>query len=155
MTTRVVEQVAIVAPPEKVWAAVTDWERQSEWMALTTVTAQAGEAGVGQRLTAVTGIGPLAFTDPMEVTRWEPPHRADVRHLGRVVRGTGTFLMEPVPGGTRLVWIEELQLPLGVLGQAGYALVGPAFQLLLRASLRRLAQQLEAPARTRLAGSPR
>lgn len=149
-----VERVSIVAPPAKVWDAVTDWERQAEWMLLTEVTAE-GAAGVGQRLTAVTGIGPLGFSDPMEVTRWEPPHRVDMQHHGRVVRGTGTFLFEPVPGGTRLVWIEELELPLGPLGEAGFALVGPALGQLLRISLGRLARQLEAPARTRLASSTR
>ena len=33
------ERVAIAAPPEAVFAAVADWEGQSEWVALTTVTA--------------------------------------------------------------------------------------------------------------------
>jgi hypothetical protein len=77
------------------------------------------------------------------VTRFDPPHRIDVRHLGRVVRGTGTFLVEPAPGGAFLVWVEDVDLPLGVVGRAGFAVVGPAFRLLLRRSLRRLARQVE------------
>jgi uncharacterized protein YndB with AHSA1/START domain len=150
---RVSERVSVVAPLETVWEAVTDWEGQRTWVLLTTVTVEEGEPGVGQRLTAVTGIGPLAFADHMEVTRWEPPHRVDVRHLGRVVRGTGTFTFEPVPGGARFTWIEDLEPPLGPLGAAAFALARPAMELLLRFSLRRLTNRLEAPARARLGGS--
>ena len=82
------------------------------------------------------------FSDPMEVTRFEPPSRIDVRHLGRVVRGTGTFLVEPAPGGAWFIWAEDVDLPLGIADQLGFA-VGPAFRLLLRRSLRRLARRVE------------
>jgi hypothetical protein len=88
----------------------------------------------------------------MEVTRFEPPHRVDVRHLGRVVRGTGTFLVEPAPGGAWFVWAEDVDLPLGVVGRLGFAVVGPAFRLLLRRSLRRLARRVES--RPHLRGRP-
>ncbi len=80
---------------------------------------------------------------PMEVTRWEPPRRVDVRHLGRVVRGTGTFTVSPAPGGAWLSWAEDLDLPLGALGRLGFALVRPAFELMLRRSLARLARHVE------------
>jgi uncharacterized protein YndB with AHSA1/START domain len=152
---RVAERVAMVAPPDKVWEAVTDWEGQRTWVLLTTVTVDEGEPGVGQRLTAVTGIGPLAFADHMEVTHWEPPHRVDVRHLGRVVRGTGTFSFEPVPGGTRFTWVEDLEPPFGVPGRVAFALARPAMELMLRFSLRRLTHRLEAAARARLGGAAR
>jgi Polyketide cyclase / dehydrase and lipid transport len=137
------ERVAIAAPPEAVFAAVADWEGQSDWVALTTVTADGGPHRVGERLVAETRVGRVGFADPMEVTRFDPPHRIDVRHLGRVVQGTGTFLVEPAPGGAWFVWVEDVDLPLGVVGRAGFAVVGPAFRLLLRRSLRRLARQVE------------
>ena len=38
-------------------------------------------------LRAVTAIGPVGFTDTMEIVEWDPPHRCVVRHTGRVVRG--------------------------------------------------------------------
>jgi hypothetical protein len=79
----------------------------------------------------------------MEVTRFEPPSRIDVRHLGRVVRGTGTFLVTPAPGGAFLAWAEDVDLPFGAVGRAGFVVVGPAFRLLLRRSLRRLARRVE------------
>jgi hypothetical protein len=140
---RLEERVAIAAPPEAVFAAVADWEGQSEWVALTRVTGDGGPHRVGERLVAETGVAGIGFRDPMEVTRFDPPHRIDVRHLGRVVRGTGIFRVEPAPGGAFLVWVEDVDLPLGVAGRLGFTVVGPAFRLLLRRSLRRLARQVE------------
>jgi carbon monoxide dehydrogenase subunit G len=137
------ERVAVAAPPEAVFAAVADWEGQSDWVAFTKVTADAGPHRVGERLVAVTKVAGIGFSDPMEVTRWEPPRRVDVRHLGRVVRGTGTFLVEPAPGGAWFVWAEDVDLPLGAVGRLGFAVVGPTFRLLLRRSLRRLARRIE------------
>ena len=143
------ERVAVAAPPEKVFRAVTDWDGQSEWMVLTTVSADGGPHRAGERLVAVTGVAGVGFRDPMEVTLWDPPHRADVRHLGRVVRGTGTFLVEPAPGGAWLVWAEDLDLPGGAAGRIGFRAVAPLFRAMLRRSLRRLARQVEAGRRGR------
>jgi carbon monoxide dehydrogenase subunit G len=147
------ERVAVAAPPEAVFAAVADWEGQSAWVAFTTVTADGGPHRVGERLEAVTKVAGVGFSDPMEVTRWEPPRRIDVRHHGRVLRGTGRFLVEPAPGGAWFVWSEDLDLPLGVAGRLGFAVVGPAFRLMLRRSLRRLARMVESGPRPR--GGPR
>jgi uncharacterized protein YndB with AHSA1/START domain len=138
------ERVAVAAPPQVVWEALTDWEGQSGWMVATTVTADPDGHRVGERLTAVTRVAGVGFSDPMEVVRWDPPRRVDVAHLGRVVRGTGTFAVEPAPGGAWCVWAEDLHLPLGPLGRFGFALLRPAFQLMLRRSLRRLAHRVEA-----------
>ena len=138
------ERVAVAAPPEAVFAAVADWEGQSAWVAFTTVTADGGPHRVGERLLAVTKVAGVGFSDPMEVTRWEPPRRVDVRHHGRVLRGTGTFLVEPAPGGAWFVWSEDLDLPLGAAGRFGFAVVGPVFRRMLRCSLRRLARMVEA-----------
>jgi carbon monoxide dehydrogenase subunit G len=144
VTVRVCEQVAVAAPPEAVWDAVVDWERQGEWVAFTTVSAEPGGHGVGERLTAVTRLGPVGFVDPMEVTGWDPPRRVDVRHLGRVVRGTATFRVEPAPGGARFSWVEDVEIPFGRAGLVGFRVAEPLVRLLLRRSLRRMARQLEA-----------
>jgi len=143
------ERVAVAAPPEAVFAAVADWEGQSAWVAFTTVTADGGPHRVGERLLAVTKVAGVGFSDPMEVTRWEPPRRVDVHHHGRVLRGTGTFLVEPAPGGAWFVWSEDLDLPLGAAGRFGFAVVGPVFRRMLRRSLRRLARMVEATPRPR------
>jgi carbon monoxide dehydrogenase subunit G len=143
MSVQLTARVAVAAPPETVFEAVSDWEAQSEWVALTTVTVEPGGHRVGERLTAVTGLAGLAFSDPMEVTCWEPPRRVVVRHLGRVVRGTGTFTVSPAPGGAWFTWAEDLDLPLGAVGRLGFALVRPAFELMLRRSVARLGRRVE------------
>ncbi len=143
MGTVVEERVAVAAPPEVVWEALTDWEGQTGWMVATTVSAEPGSRRVGGRLTALTRVAGVGLSDPMEVTRWDPPRRVDVVHLGRVVRGTGTFAVEPAPGGAWCVWVEDLDLPLGSLGRLGFVPLRPLFQLMLRRSLRRLARQVE------------
>jgi carbon monoxide dehydrogenase subunit G len=141
---RITEQVTVAKPPRAVWDAVVDWRRQGEWVAFTTVSAEPGGHQVGERLTAVTKVGPVGFADVMEVTRWDPPRRVDVKHLGNVVRGTATFRVEPAPGGSRFFWVEDIDIPLGVLGLAGFSLVEPLVRLMLRRSMRRLVRQLEA-----------
>jgi uncharacterized protein YndB with AHSA1/START domain len=141
-----VEQVDVDAPPEQVWAALVDWDRQGEWMLLTDVHTVDGDGqGVGGRLAAVTGLRlpggrRLGVRDAMLITGWEFPRRVDVRHTGRVVRGTGSFEVRPRgDGGSTFVWTEGLDLPLGVLGRAGWPLVRPLMAAGVRFSLRRFA----------------
>jgi uncharacterized protein YndB with AHSA1/START domain len=143
---RLAVDVLVDAPPEAVWAAVTDWERQSEWMLGTTVRGTAGGGvGVGGGIEAFTGVGRLGFLDTMVVTEWDPPRLCTVRHTGRVVRGDGWFEVFALPGGrSRFVWAEELDLPLGALGRVGWTLVRPAFAAGVRLSLQRLARAVEA-----------
>ena len=139
-------QVDVDAPPEQVWAALVDWDRQGEWMLLTDVRAGAQDGqGVGGRLAAVTGVKVpglrrLGVLDTMLITSWDAPRRVDVRHTGRVVRGTGTFEVRPrAGGGSTFVWTEGLDLPLGALGRLGWPLVKPAMVAGVRLSLKRFA----------------
>ena len=99
-----------------------------------------GGHGVGGRIEATTGIGPLGLVDEMEVTGWDPPHGAYVKHLGRFVRGTAAFEVRPRPGGSTFVWTEDLDLPLGAAGRVGFRLVRPLIAYGLRLSLRRFAR---------------
>lgn len=135
--------VDVAADPETVFAAVVDWQRQGEWIPLTRVRVLAGEPGLGQRVIARTGVGPVGFDDPMTVTWWDPPHRCEVLHTGRVVRGSGAFVVEPAPGGSRFTWEERVLVPGGPLAP----LLWPLGRLVSRASLawaqRRLARLLE------------
>ncbi len=82
--------------PQAAWDVVMDWERQSRWMLLTRVWAtEQGGAGVGGGVAARTSVGALGFTDDMVITHWEPPRECTVKHLGKLVRGTGTFTITP------------------------------------------------------------
>ncbi len=141
----VVLSVDVDASPEAVWAGLSDWGRQGEWMFGTQVwQATPGPTDVGTRLAAFTGLGPVGFVDTMAVTHWDPPRRCLVRHDGRVVRGAGAFEVEPLPDGrARLWWSEWLELPLGRLGQVGWVVSAPLFVAGVRLSLRRFARWVE------------
>ena len=138
---RLALSIDVDAPAEATWDAAVDWARQGEWMLGTRVTPTAGNGvGVGGRLEAFTGIGPIGIVDPMEITLWQPPRACHVVHLGRVVRGTGAFEVEPRGDArSRFHWREDLELPWGVLGRLGWLLVRPLFALALAVSLRRFA----------------
>jgi uncharacterized protein YndB with AHSA1/START domain len=137
--------VEIAAPPEVVFAAITDWPAQGEWMLGTRVEVRSGDGrSVGSELAAWTGAGPVGFWDTMVITRWDEPHLVDVVHTGSVVRGTGTMEVRPAPGGSRFIWSEDLDLPLGALGRAGWPAVRPAFLAGVRASLRKFGKLVEA-----------
>lgn len=135
--------VSVAAPADFVWAAITDWPRQGEWMFATTVEqTSSGPNQVGTTISAFTGFGKLGFLDTMTVTKWEPPFVCDVVHTGRVVRGTGRFEVRPVTETScEFIWSEDLNLPLGGIGQFGFMFVQPFFLAGIRQSLNKFAQQ--------------
>jgi hypothetical protein len=77
----------------------------------------------------------------MVITVWEPPRRAVVRHVGKVVRGSGAFEVEDLGAGrSRVVWSEWVLLPLGVLGRLAWPVVRLPLRALVQVSLRRFAR---------------
>jgi uncharacterized protein YndB with AHSA1/START domain len=149
MTAEVRLDVIVDAPVDVVFAAVTDWPGQAEWMLGTRVELRSGDGrSVGSELVAWTGLG-VGFWDTMVITRWDPPYRVDVLHTGAVVRGTGTMEVVALPGGrSRFVWSEELDLPLGVVGRFGWPVARPLFLAGVRRSLRAFARWVESGSRT-------
>ncbi|MGB8022193.1 MAG: SRPBCC family protein [Candidatus Nanopelagicales bacterium] len=137
-------EVIIDAPAEVVFAAVTDWPAQGRWVLGTRVAADGPAEGVGGRFTAFTGLGPVGFGDPMEITEWDPPRLVAIRHTGRVVRGSGSFHVHPLPDGrSRMVWREQLDVPLGAVGRAAFVLARPVLAAMLGRSLSALAHLVE------------
>lgn len=133
--------VDVDAPAARVWAALTDWKRQGEWILATTVRPTVGQGHqVGDEVEAITGIGKLGFLDRMRITRWEPPHVCEVLHFGRLVRGPGTFTVRERGTGSTVIWFEQLDLPFGLLGRWGWPVVRPAARWGLQRSLHRFAR---------------
>ena len=138
--------VDVNAPAEAVWDIVTDWVGQGEWMLGTRVSVTSPGDGreLGATLSAFSGVGPLGFTDTMEIVEWEPLKRCTVRHTGNVVKGDGVFeVVELGPARARFLWTELLDLPLGALGRLGWPVVRPAFRLGVEQSLRKMARLCE------------
>ncbi len=140
--------VTVHAPVQEVWAATTDWERQSQWMLGTTVRGTANDGkGVGGGIEAWTGIGPLGFLDTMVITAWEPPHRCRVEHTGKLIKGTGAFeVAANSDASSTLTWVEDVELPLGALGRFGFLLLRPVIRLGVAHSLGKLAAAVSKPA---------
>jgi Polyketide cyclase / dehydrase and lipid transport len=132
--------VDVNAPARDTWAIVTDWAAQGDWIPLTTVTLdEASPVGLGARLVARTGIGRAAIVDPMVVDVWQPPHRCEVAHQGRIVTGRGVFLVEELSGDrSRFTW-QEIPVTGGLRG--GLERMGsPISRWALGVAARRLAQ---------------
>jgi Polyketide cyclase / dehydrase and lipid transport len=142
--TTVSVSVDVDGSADATWALVTDWERQGEWMPMTSVVLAPGTGhGLGARLTARSGVGRAAVTDPMVVDVWEPPTYCEVVHQGRVVTGRGVFRVEPLGvARSRFTWQEVLDSrgPRRILDRAA----GPPTKLLLGVAVRRLARLVAA-----------
>jgi hypothetical protein len=124
---------------EEAWTVLTRWERQADWMldADEVVVRSPQREGVGVRLDVRTRLFQLpAFVEPMEVVAWDPPGSLEIAH-GGAVRGRGSWRLEPVEGGARFTWIEQvaLAIPLGELAALCYA---PVMRLLMARAQRGL-----------------
>ncbi|MGW0993926.1 SRPBCC family protein [Streptomyces sp. NPDC002520] len=130
---------------DEAWRRLTDWPRHGDVVPLTRITVLTpGPTGTGTRFTARTGIGPLGFEDPMEVTVWLPPRDDEpglcrLEKRGRVVLGWAEIEVRPGPGGrSRVVWREDLRVRFlprfldGVVEGAARSLFGRAVNRLLR-----------------------
>jgi uncharacterized protein YndB with AHSA1/START domain len=120
MTVHLTRDAFVAAPSESVFEAVTDWWAQGSWLPLTRVRVLSGNGrSAGSRIQAVTGVGPAAIVDTMEITHFDAPHSVVLRHSGRFVRGEVHIEVLALPGGTsRVVWTEHLDVPGGRIGVA-------------------------------------
>lgn len=138
----------IPAPAGQAWTVVTDWPSHSRWIPLTRVTIDPDSpvrTGLGTRFTGRTVLGPVGFDDPMTVTVWQPPADGEPGRCRVVKRGrwlTGWAEIEVWPDGTgsRLSWIEDVQLRW--LPRAADPALALAGRLVFDRTLRNLAAEL-------------
>ena len=135
----------IKAPQVEVWRRIADWESQGEWMLQTKVWVTSEiSSGVGTSISAFTG--PLykfyprlkspGLLDLMTVTKWEEPSRCDVVHVGKVLKGTGSFVLTREGESlTQFDWSETIEAPRVV-----FMLIAPFFYAGVRISLYRFAR---------------
>ncbi|WP_040478836.1 SRPBCC family protein [Longispora albida] len=144
MRVEVSTRLEVDAPPERVYGALVDWERQGEWVPLTTVRVLEGDGTVGSLVEAVTALGPFRLVDLMRVGQLEAPYRIKVLHCGKQLKGPGLLECTRLPADrTRLTWAESLDVP-AVVGFC-WPVLRPFGALLLRAGLKRLARNLARP----------
>ena len=135
----------IKAPQVEVWRRIADWESQGEWMLQTKVWVTSEiSSGVGTSIAAFTG--PLykfyprlkspGLLDLMTVTKWEEPSRCDVVHVGKVLKGTGSFVLTREGESlTQFDWSETIEAP-----RVLFMLVAPFLYAGVRISLNRFAR---------------
>ncbi|EFL38232.1 hypothetical protein [Streptomyces griseoflavus] len=132
-------------PLDEAWRRLTTWPRHGAVVPMTRVRVTTPPpTGEGTVFVARTGLGPLAFDDPMEVTVWRPPADGSpgfcrLEKRGRFVTGWAEIEVRPGPGGrTHVVWREDIRVrflpPFGdaALSRAGRLVFGSAVNQLLR-----------------------
>lgn len=141
--------IDVAADRRRVWQVLTDWERQSEWMldAKQVEVLTPERSGIGVTIRCPTNLLGVTVDDVMRVTRWEPPRLLAVTHLGSVISGDAAFELTDLGGvGTRVQWWEEVDPPLGAVGEfAASTFARPVLRWLFTRSLRRFAGLVEAP----------
>ncbi|MDQ3343646.1 MAG: SRPBCC family protein [Actinomycetota bacterium] len=139
--------VHIEAPPERVWDVLVDWENQPRWMvdARGVRVVSRHREGVGVVLHCPTNIiAGIVVTDVLVITEWQPQRRIGVRHDGWLIRGSGAFELAATAGGTRFTWREQIDAPLGPLGEvAARTLAVPHVRRVFRRSLAGLRRTCE------------
>jgi carbon monoxide dehydrogenase subunit G len=125
--------------PDVVWASITDWEHQDDWMLEASDFEVIGDQreGVGVEAKATVRIAGIRTRDRIRVSMWEPPRILVIEHLGWV-KGSGEIQLQPLSEGTRMRWRETLFAPrrLGPIGRVGLLAVAPLMRRVFRRDLR-------------------
>lgn len=126
-------RIELPCSAEEAWAVLMDWERQADWMldADSVDVTSSRREGVGVTLAVKTRLfGVPAFTEPMEVTGWEPPTKLVIRH-GSLVAGEGTWELGPAVHGSTFTWTEDIRLNVPIVGELAARLYLPVMRWLM------------------------
>jgi uncharacterized protein YndB with AHSA1/START domain len=143
---RVEAGTVLPATPERSWSVLTDWERQPDWMrdADSVRVLTPSREGVGVRIAVKTRVlGVPLLTEILEVVEWRPPEYLAVRHTG-FVRGIGEWRFARDGSGTRYRWIEDLSVPVPVIGELALLVYRPFMRRLMRLAVDDLRRSLAA-----------
>ena len=134
-------ELTVPGGPEQVWARL--WNLNRHTAAVPFTSAAGGPLGAGVRFAARTGVGRVGFDDVMLVREWDPPHRAVIDKVGRVLTGTIEVTLAPgePQGGTgtptTLVrWSQRYGAT--KVPDALASLVAPAVRAAYRTAVRRI-----------------
>lgn len=130
--TRVETSVHVAAPPERVWAVVSDPRNLPRWDRRVVRVEGVPQGGLREGATYTTVLRFMAVraTVRAEVLAWEPPHRAMVRLSGPMVEATVTTTVEPAGGASILRHEVEYRFrggPLGEVAARSLEIVGGAY----------------------------
>ena len=118
--TKLTKSIEIEAPPEKVFAFITDVKKGNE---LTKGFAEAeytskGPVGVGTTQHAVAKAGGSQAEFDMEITEFVENKKISMHTIGASkLKMTGSHTLEPTAKGTKLTNTAEYELPYSILGK--------------------------------------
>lgn len=135
----------IEAPRARVWDLLRDWEGSSAWMVDATTVRVLGHLreGVGTRVEAVTRIAGIPIKDRFTVTAWQPEQLIAIMHHRWPIRGLAWWELSDLGSATFMEWAEELDPPLGPLGELGSVVLRRPIERVLAKSLRKLKRLAE------------
>ncbi|MEP6476333.1 MAG: SRPBCC family protein [Actinomycetota bacterium] len=137
---RVEREIVLPSSPVAAWEVLVDWERQADWMADAdrVQVVSAAREGVGTTVDVRTRVLNIpSFTERLEVTGWDPPRELRMAHRS-FIRGVGTWTLTPSPAGCRFRWVEDLALPVPLLGEAALLIYRPFMRHLMGRAMRDL-----------------
>jgi len=136
--------VFVDAPLDAVWRAASDFASHGEWMGDVESIRFADEQrrGVGTTMQVATRVGPLRVSDWLVVTAWAERRLIEISHVG-TVGGWGRFRLDPMAGGVRFTWTEQLEFPWWLGGPITSYVVQRVLGVIWRRSLDRFAQRVE------------
>lgn len=136
-------EIFIAAPPEEVWALISDLERGAEWSAVTLQceVTSGRPLGVGSTYSSVSKFVASKIATDHEIVEWVPPRRM----VTKVIKGAESTLSqtcEPTEGGTVLSMSNEFALPAGLPGFVADRVTQQVTDTLLQ-ELRRIKETVE------------
>ena len=139
--TLIVASVDVPLPASVVWAELSQLERHAEWMADAERIDFADDRrrGVGTEMKVRTRVGPFVTNDVISVRSWIEGESIGVSHRG-LVTGVGVFVLVPVDGGTRFVWLEDLAFPWYFGGGVTAFFAAPILRWIWQRNLNRFAR---------------
>ncbi|HZD80248.1 MAG TPA: SRPBCC family protein [Actinomycetota bacterium] len=110
--------VEVMAPPDRVWAVVSDPRNLPRWDRRVASVEDVPSQGLSRGATYTTVMRFMAVRSRVhaEVLEWDPPERATVRLMG-LLEATVSTTVTALPGGrSRLRHIVDYHFPGGALG---------------------------------------
>ena len=141
---RVQKTIEIGAPPERVWPFFVEPEKVLQWCITFKRFVYTGDqrAGVGTPLYIEEQAGGGLTKMQFEVTEWKENEKLALRMVSGANYGSyeQKWSLERCPSGSRFTFMEEIELPFGVIGK----LIGLVAQRMSLATVGKMEVKLKA-----------
>jgi uncharacterized protein YndB with AHSA1/START domain len=101
--------IFINRPPQDVFNAITDPDKQSRWQNMTQTAewTSNGSVGVGSTMKVVARFLGRKIESEIEITAWEPPHRVKIKFVNGPYPAEVTNTLESQGDGTLLTALSQ------------------------------------------------